>query len=414
MSRRGIIGIVVAVTVIGLSGLLARGMRSMARTSPTPTPANGTALEKPATTAEGVIVPATWARLSVQVSGTLQEVAVREGDLVEAGQLLAGLDATDLEMALRKAEDALALNRFLLAQTNAAPRPEDVAAAEAGLAVAQAGLTQAQGTLASAQANLDKLLNGATQIELDLAQQEVAQARNQLWAAQAERDGVKGQAASTDYRIDVAEAAVLQAEVGVRMAEQKYEQVKAGAREEEIAAARAQVEQAQGGLESAQAQVAQAEAQRTKAQAEARPEDVDVAEAKVRQAETALEEARLALEKARLVAPFAGTVVEIGAREGESVAAHTPLITLADLSRLQVETTDLDEWGMVQVRVGQPARIIVNAFDDKVLTGSVVSITPRGEELSTGDVAFTVTIALDEQDPDLRWEMTTKVEFHEN
>jgi multidrug resistance efflux pump len=407
MSRRGIIGIVVAVTVIGLSGLLARGMRSMARTSPTPTPANGTALEKPATTAEGVIVPATWARLSVQVSGTLQEVAVREGDLVEAGQLLAGLDATDLEMALRKAEDALALNRFLLAQTNAAPRPEDVAAAEAGLAVAQAGLTQAQGTLASAQANLDKLLNGATQIELDLAQQEVAQARNQLWAAQAERDGVKGQAASTDYRIDVAEAAVLQAEVGVRMAEQKYEQVKAGAREEEIAAARAQVEQAQGGLESAQAQVAQAEAQRTKAQAEARPEDVDVAEAKVRQAETALEEARL-------VAPFAGTVVEIGAREGESVAAHTPLITLADLSRLQVETTDLDEWGMVQVRVGQPARIIVNAFDDKVLTGSVVSITPRGEELSTGDVAFTVTIALDEQDPDLRWEMTTKVEFHEN
>ncbi|MFQ6058341.1 MAG: HlyD family secretion protein [Anaerolineae bacterium] len=411
MSRRLTIGIVVAVIAIGLIGLLARGLRSSGSLSPTPTPASQVILEEPAVTAEGVIVPVIQTSLSFRTSGTLQKLAVREGETVEAGQLLAQLEATDLEMAVRRAEDSLALNQALLTQTKASPRPEEIAAAQAGLAAAQAGVKQAQAALASAQSNLDKLLAGPTELELELARQEVDQARDQLWAAQAERDGVKGNRANPGYLVDAAEAAVLQAEIGVRMAELRYEQLKAGPGQEEIAAARAQVQQAQGGLEAAQAQVEQAQAQLEQLKAGPRPEDVAVAEARVRQAETALEEARLALEKTRLIAPFAGTVVEIGAREGESVVTNVPIITLADLSRLQVETTDLDEWGAAKVRVGQRAEVTVNAFDDKVLTGTVVSIASRGKELPTGEVAFTVTIALDEQDPELRWGMTVKVVF---
>jgi multidrug resistance efflux pump len=469
MRRRVIIGLVRAVIVIGLIGLFARGLRSSGRASPTPTRASEAALEEPPVTAEGVVVPTVWAQLSFKSSGTLQELAVQEGDTVKGGQLLAQLETADLELAVRGAEENLALNQALLAQAKAGPRSEEVAAAEAGLAAAQAGLKQAQGTLASAQANLNKLLENPTAAQLaaaeaalkaaqdsyqrvlarpdaediEQAKLNLDQAKNSLWAAQAERDSICGAASkgmASQAQCDGAKAQVLNAEVAVQLAEVAYQQAQEPAAEAdiqnaaaqverardewerlrdgptaaEVAAAEAQVVQAQGGLEAAQAQVAQAQAQLEQVEAGPRPEDVAVAEVQVRQAKVALEEARLALEKVQLTAPFAGAVVEIGLRKGEMVAPNVPLITLADLSRLQVETTDLDEWGAAKVRVGQRAEITVNAFDDKTLTGTVVAIASQGRELPTGEVAFTVTIALAEQDPDLRWGMTMKVEFQGN
>ena len=126
--------------------------------------------------------------------------------------------------------------------------------------------------------------------------------------------------------------------------------------------------------------------------------------------EIGLKKAKANLEKARLTAPFAGTVVSTAVREGEMVAPGTPIILLADLSQLQVKTTDLDELSVAEVKVGDSVRIIVNAFDNEVLSGKVVAIALRGEKLPTGDIAYTVTIALDEQDPELRWGMTVKVE----
>ena len=78
-----------------------------------------------------------------------------------------------------------------------------------------------------------------------------------------------------------------------------------------------------------------------------------------------------------------------------------------------METTDLDEWSAVDVEVGQRVRITINALEDRVLTGRVTAIAPRGKVLDTGDTAYTVTVLLDQQDPDVRWGMTTKVEFLE-
>lgn len=397
MGRKFLIGMVVAIVAIVLVCAFGGRLASRFAPTPTPTPLSAIGAEEPVVTAKGVIVPIRYARLGFEVSGTLAWRAVKEGEVVKAGQLLARLDTADLELAVRAAEARLA-------QVKAVPRPEDIAAAEASLAAAQAGLKQAQGALASAQANLDRLLAGPTQLELEMARREIEQARNRLWGAQAERDGVKGNPANPSYLKDAAEAVVSQAEIGVRMAELRYEQIKAGARQEEIAAARAQVQQAQGGLEAARAQVAQAKAQLDRAKAGPRPEDIALAEVE-------LERAKIALEKAQLHAPFAGTVVSITAREWETVVLSAPIITLADLSELRVETTDLDEWGAARVKVGDAARITVNAFKDKVLTGKVVAIAKQGVTLPTGDVAYTVTIALDKQDPELRWGMTVKVEF---
>jgi RND family efflux transporter MFP subunit len=57
--------------------------------------------------ASAVVVPAREARLSFVLSGLVEEVAVREGDQVQAGQTLISLDTSDLEYELVAAQAAL-------------------------------------------------------------------------------------------------------------------------------------------------------------------------------------------------------------------------------------------------------------------------------------------------------------------
>ena len=190
-----------------------------------------------------------------------------------------------------------------------------------------------------------------------------------------------------------------------------------------IAQAQAQLAQANANLQKlkdppssqdiaqAQAQVDSARAQLDLKKKGARAEDIRVAEIRVDQARTGVEQAQAQLDKATLVAPMDGTITEIGVREGEQAAPGQPLFTLADLSNLKIETTDLDEFGAAKVAIGQPASIRVNAFTDKTLTGKVTEIADQSVLLSSGDVSYPVTVVLDSQDPDLRWGMTVKVEF---
>src|SRR4030067_1829230 len=95
-------------------------------------------------------------------------------------------------MAVRSAEDALALQQAMFAKAKAGASPEDITVAESAVAVAQAGVKSAQGALANAQANLAKLEHGPTERDIHIVEQRVDQAKNNLWSAQTERDGIGG------------------------------------------------------------------------------------------------------------------------------------------------------------------------------------------------------------------------------
>jgi len=407
----GIAGLILVVIVLIVAIGQSQQASSGQRLAPTPPK---TRLQTPATTSKGVVVPVRRAQLAFQTAGVVAKVAVNAGDRVEAGQVLAQLDNRELQMAVRSAEDALALQQAMLAKAKAGASPEDIAVAEAAVAVAQAGVKSAQGTLAIAQANLAKLEHSPTELDIHIAEQKVDQAKNNLWSAQTERDGIGGRVeagVAGQDQLDAANARVAAMETALTIARLELEQAKSGARPEELAAARAQVSQAAGQLETARAQVAEAQARLALARAGAKPVDVEVYQAQVRQAETALEQAQLRLSQAQLKAPFKGTVVAIGVREGELVNTGAPVMTLADLSELRVETTDLEEFGAATVRLGQPVHIIVNALNDKTLSGQVIAIAQQGVVANTGETLYTVTINLDQQDPELRWGMTTKLEF---
>ena len=110
-----------------------------------------------------------------------------------------------------------------------------------------------------------------------------------------------------------------------------------------------------------------------------------------------------------LVAPYAGTVTALSVKPGEFAAPGAPLLQLADLSRLQVETTDLDEAGAAQLAAGDAVKVSFDALPGVEVPGTVVYIPPKAIEGTGGD--FKVIVALDELPEGLRWGMTAFVDF---
>lgn len=334
-----------------------------------------------AVTAEGSVEPLRLSRPGFKVSGRLLEILVEEGQMVRAGQPLARLESREQELGVAAAKRALAVAQAELAQLGAAPRAEHVAQAEA--------------RLRSAEAQVAELKAGPTPQKRASAEAQVRLARNQLFATQTQADASIGTGMHYTEAMKEANSGVGWEEI--KLAEARLAELDAGATEEQLAKAEAAVE-------GARQELALARAPRTK-------EDLAVARARLEQTSVSLEQAELALEHVTLDAPLDGTVVEILPRVGEMIRTGEPFLLLADLTELQVETTDLEEAGAAKLRIGQAARITVNAFASKVLDGQLLSLASRAKLTSAGDANFTATIKLSVQDPQLRWGMTTKVEF---
>jgi HlyD family secretion protein len=370
--------------------------------APTPTPiavatetdvATGPRSGGDAVVASGEIVPAQEAQLGFTVSGRVQAVAVAEGDEVRTGATLVRLETIILEADLAQAEAALAAAQAQLAHLEAGPRAGEVAAAEAQLEAAE-------GALAQAVAQQDQLTTEATDAEVAAAQAQLAAAQAEEKAARIAYDQMPGQ----DLKRWEKEEIILR----LRAAEQSR-----GAAEAQLAQAEegseVQVRAAQAAVWTAAAQRDAAQAQLDMLQAGATAEEITVAEGAVAQAAAASQAARAVLDQATLRAPFAGAVTALEISPGETVLPGQVVLTLADLGRLRVETTDLSERDVVQVAVGEQATVYVEALGAEV-GGQVVDIAPQADTAG-GDVVYAVVVELDELPPELRWGMSVEVEI---
>ena len=92
----------------------------------------------------GELVPAEWADVSVETSGTVLELPVEPGDTVSAGDLLVKLDPVDAELTVHETEAQLARAKADVDRLLAQPRAIDVAAAEQNVEEAETGIEQAE------------------------------------------------------------------------------------------------------------------------------------------------------------------------------------------------------------------------------------------------------------------------------
>ena len=75
-----------------------------------------------------------------------------------------------------------------------------------------------------------------------------------------------------------------------------------------------------------------------------------------------------------------------------------------------MDTDDLSEVDVVNVKIDQAVTITLDALPDVKLTGVVTAITPKAQT-KRGDVTYTVKIAVKEAESRLKWGMTAQVEI---
>jgi HlyD family secretion protein len=135
------------------------------------------------------------------------------------------------------------------------------------------------------------------------------------------------------------------------------------------------------------------------------------------QAEAGLRQADEDLSRTTIVAPLDGRVVQLNAREGEVVVTGTMnnpgsvIAIIADLSQILVEA-EVGETEVVAIRVGQEARIKVDAIPDHEYRGRVVEIGSSAvvrQGAGAGTRYFKVKVAIDDVDDRLRPGMTSQI-----
>ena len=125
-------------------------------------------------------------------------------------------------------------------------------------------------------------------------------------------------------------------------------------------------------LKAAKDRLANAEAALASAQA-----GLATAQAAVAAAQANLAAAQLKQDSVELKAPFAGTVAVQNLTVGQSISAGQPAATLADLTQWEVQTDDLTELEVVNIKVGQSVTVKLDALPDVTLTGVVKSIATQ-------------------------------------
>jgi HlyD family secretion protein len=290
--------------------------------------------------------------VAAKLSGRILEIKVREGDTVNAGDVIAVIDDEQIRAREDQAQAAV---------TDAEARAE---AARAQIAVLEEQLRQSQ--LLTEQARTD-------------AQGRVHQAESEVVVAEAEL--AKQEAA---YRL-----AAFDRDAYTRLAatgavpERRGKEAVSTAEQQTaaVAAARRRVESARGALQVARASLANpgiraSQAGANRKQIAQQQKEVASATAKIEQARAQLAEAQANRQDLSIVAPFTGTVTTRAAEPGEVVVAGTAIVTLLDLSKVYLRGF-IPEGEIGKVKLEQPARVYLDSNPNQPLDAYVSRIDPE-------------------------------------
>lgn len=262
--------------------------------------------------------------ISSRVSGTVIAVNFNDNSMVQAGQVLVQLDPKDYQVDVQRAEadlaDAQAGARA--AQTSIpisnVATTNQLANAKAALTASQREVEAANARLREAQANYDRVNKDLERMKQLIARDEVS--RQQYDATASATEAARATVDSARANVATAESHVNQAEAAVRTAQSGPEQVS--------------VTRARFGSATASAQKMLA----------------------------ALEQAKLNLQYTTVLGPANGIISKRSVEVGQVIQPGQPLAALVNLDDIYV-TANFKETQLKSMRVGQPVKIHVDAFD---------------------------------------------------
>ncbi len=136
--------------------------------------------------------------------------------------------------------------------------------------------------------------------------------------------------------------------------------------------------------------------------------NVESAKANLQRAESALNQAEDYLAKTTIVAPRDGTISVLNSKLGERVVATgqftgTEILRVADLEKMEVRV-NVNENDVINVKIGDKARVRVDAFQGRELIGTVREIanTARTAGAATQDEVTNFEVRISVREPGLQ------------
>jgi HlyD family secretion protein len=306
-------------------------------------------------------IEATEYDIATKRPGRIATVAVREGDMVEAGQVLARMDTRDLEADLHEAEAQSVQAREDRRRALAAivQRESEVKSALAGIAQRQSDRRRAEAAVAQRTNGVEKSQATVTQRESELAL-----ARKELQRSQSLFDSnlIARQKLDEDVtRTETSVAALAQERAAAKVAD--------GA----LLEAQAQLQMTEAALVQQEAQRAAAEAALTAARI-----DVDYREAAIAAAAARVERIRTDISDSTLATPIRGRVLYRLAEPGEVLPAGGKVVTVLELSDVYM-TIFLPTEEAGRTVIGAEGRIVLDAAPSLVIPGAVSFVAPRAQ-----------------------------------
>ncbi|MFN8598391.1 MAG: efflux RND transporter periplasmic adaptor subunit [Anaerolineae bacterium] len=373
---------------------------------------NNNSAESSGLTASGTI-EATDVTIAPEVNGRVLEVLAKEGETVQADQVVIHMDDSLLKAQLAQAQEQVVAAQ---ASGKAAQANYDLlkAGAQADqILAAEQAVNNMKANVANAQAQLATLKAGARSGDIAAAEAAVAQAASQLKVMQdtydkvttcvtiPKPDGSKHEVCpGLGTREEQARAALNAAKEAYDAAVARLNQVKSGATGNEINAAQAKVDMAL-------AQQAQAEAQLAQLKSGARPEQlaaaqaqIEVAQAQAAAAAAAIDVLKVQVDRLTLKAPMTGVVLKRSIEPGEVVLPGASLLKIGDLTNLYI-VVYVSESRYGEIKLGQTAQVKVDSFPGETFTGKVAHIadqaefTPRNVQTAEGRATTVFAVRLD-------------------
>ena len=288
---------------------------------------------KQTVTSSGEVRPVRYIRLTSEVAGRIEEIYVNPGDMVTKGKPLVRLDPTQLQAGQEAqwAATQASINDVQNAR-NA------VNSAQQSLIVAEASVAAAKQQVVAFQTAVDR-----AQVELNTAQRELKRHTELIEAGVSSRfeyDAARDRFETAKIALETAKANLEAQNIAVKEASERANQQKIAVRE------------AQTSIKSSEMRASQQAAMLRGQQSQR--------------------------SKATQLSPLNGVVADIPTRVGEFAVASlssTPLMTIADMSQINVEV-NVDETEINNVKVGQEAKIKVDALGDKELKAVVTQKNP--------------------------------------
>jgi HlyD family secretion protein len=362
-------------------------------------------------TASGVVQPVRRVNLSPKTQGRLAQLYVEQGDIVQAGDIVARMESAEIEAQLIQAEARLDRSQANLEKLQAGTRPEEIDQAQARLNQVKANLAQlragtrpeeiaqSQARLREAQARLKDAESGSLNDEIAQAQARIDANKAELILA-SERvqryQDLKGEGAISQDKLDEYLRDERRLQAVQNETEKRLEQLQQSQRSQ-IQQLRASVEQERQALnqlengtrseeiDRSEAELAESESKLNQLKNGTRSEEIAAAKAEVDEAKGQVEFYQVQLEDTKVRAPFSGIITQRYAVEGAFVtpatsasdatsATSTSIVALAkDLEVL----AKIPEADIAQIKPNQPVEIIADSYPDQVFKGRVNIIAPE-------------------------------------